>query len=146
MRRIALLLLGCGMLTFTACSDDQPAPGFRGIMPSVTWSDDRSWAARIDGDYQILFITTTGSSSCPHVIDSVHHDVENRHLTVAAHQHQPPGGQCTTDLQPHTSFVHIPEPVEPDTEVTVELEDFFGTVIVTPDTSAQEDVGRLEEP
>ena len=148
MPRIALLLISFGMLALTACGtgDDEPIPGFQGIIPNATWSDDRSWAARIDGDYQMLFITTTGSSTCPHVIDSVHHDIENRHLTVAAHQYKPSGGQCTMDLQPHTSFVKIPEPVEPDADVTIELEDFFGTITLTPDTSSQEDVGGLQVP
>lgn len=148
MPRIAWFLIGCGLLTLTACStpNDEPIPGFQGIMPGATWSEDRSWAARIDGDYQLLFITTTGSSTCPHVIDGVDHDVENRHLTVAAHQHKPPGGQCTMDLQPHTSFVNITEPVEPETEVTIELEDFYGTITLTPDISSQEDVGGAPTP
>lgn len=147
MPRIAFLLLGLGMLALTACgtADDEPIPGFQGIIPNATWSDDRSWAARIDGDYQMLFITTTGSSTCPHVVDSVEHDVENAHLTVAAHQHKPSGGQCTMDLQPRTSFIKITEPVEPDTEVTIELEDFYGTITLTPDTSAQEDVGGVQQ-
>ena len=148
MPRIPWVLIGCGMLALGACGtgDDEPAPGFQGSIPGATWSDDRSWAARIDGDYQMLFITTTGSSTCPHVIDGVDHDVENRHLSVTAHQHKPAGGQCTLDLQPHTSFVTIPEPVEPEVEVTIGLEDFYGTITLLPDTSAEEDVADIHSP
>lgn len=148
MPRIAMLLIGFGMLVLTACgtADDKPIPGFQGIIPNATWSDDRSWAARIDGDYQMLFITTTGSSTCPHVIDSVQHDVEHSLLTVAAHQHKPAAGQCTMDLQPHTSFVKITEPVAPEAQVTIELEEFYGTITLTPDTSSQEDVGGIHQP
>lgn len=142
MRRTAMVCLGLGLLTLTACAnDDVPAPGFPGTIPHATWSDDRSWAARIDGDYQMLFVTTTGSSTCPHIIDSAHYDVEARILTVAAHQHKPSGGMCTMDIQPHTSFLHLQEPVAPDTDVTVELEDFYTTVTLTPDTSVHESFG-----
>lgn len=126
------------LVALTACGQpeiSEPA-GFPGVMPGATWSAEDSWAARVDASHSVLFITTMGSSSCPHVIDTVEQDAntsDQQQLTVTLRQETTESGACTADLSPHTSFARLTDPVDAQEPVDIHAPDLPGSITVTPD-------------
>src|SRR5690625_3672772 len=105
------------LVALTACGQPETAEpaGFPGVMPGATWSAEDSWAARVDASHSVLFITAMGSSSCPHVIDTVEQDAntsDQQQLTVTLRQERTESGACTAELGPTTPLARLPNPVE----------------------------------
>lgn len=126
------------LVALTACGqpDTSEPAGFPGVIPGATWSAEDSWAARVDASHSVLFITTMGSSSCPHVIDAVEQDANNTNdqLNVTLRQETNASGACTADLSPHTSFTQLPEPIAAQEPVEIHVPDLHGSITVTPDS------------
>ena len=119
-------LLGCDQEITS--SDPSPSPDYTAGAPQgvTVPADAGGGAGWVSGSENELWIFTIGSSTNPFVATKATADGQTVSITLdEAH----PGEPASADLSPTTSYIAVPESVDRDAPVTVELGD-LGTAEV----------------
>ena len=118
---VPLLLAGCGTPQSIASNTYPNVPD--GYAESVNLFSAEPLAVWVHGK-TILAIVTVGSGSCPPVPTSISApDATTIDVTFV----KSPNSPCSADLGPTTHEFAIPEGVDPDTDVTVNVHFDFDT-------------------
>ncbi|MBD8079355.1 hypothetical protein IF651_09850 [Cellulosimicrobium arenosum] len=100
----------------------------RGLPPGVDGPADGGTGAAWSAEPGLLYVVTSGSSTCPLVAEP---DASVREGEVVVTFEDLPDGPCTMDYVPTTSVVAVPDEVDASTGVTIVL-GREGTVAVGP--------------